>query len=98
MNPLVTDELAEDGCYDLLRDGAVVGRLVWVSAVSPRHPKVGWWLSVPGEPDELIYRVPKDLAGDLPRARARGVSMSLGLAQHMLADRVEGLLDRAPHG
>lgn len=89
----VTGALGEDGCYDFLRDGVVVGRLVWISDVCAQYPLRGWWLSIPGVEDELIYRVPEELYGDLPRARASGVSMSLGLAQHMLADRMEGLLD-----
>jgi hypothetical protein len=89
----VTEVLAEDGCYDFLHDGVVVGRLVWVTDVCAQHPLRGWWLSIPGDEDELIYRVPDQLSSDLPRARASGVSMSLGLAQHMLTDRVEGLLD-----
>lgn len=92
----LTHALAEDGCYDFVYEGAVVGRLEWVADICDARPRCGWWLALPGEPDELIYRVPDELFGDLPRARARGVSMSLGLAQHMLADRVEGVLDAAP--
>ncbi len=92
----VTESLAEDGCYDMVHDGEIVGRLVWVSIVSEEHPLMGWWLAIPGEVDELICRVPSELSGDLDRARQRGVSMSIGLAQHMLADRVEGLLDGPP--
>jgi len=93
MTSQVTERLGEDGCYDLLHEGVLVGRLVWIANVCPGHPFRGWWLSIPGVEDELIYRVPEELYSDLPRARASGVSMSLGLAQHMLADRVEGLLD-----
>ncbi len=89
----VIEALAEDGSYDFLHDGLVVGRLVWITEVCPGYPFRGWWLSIPGVEDELIYRVPEQLYSDLPRARASGVSMSLTLAQHMLADRVEGLLD-----
>ncbi len=93
----VTEALSEDGCYDFLHDGAVIGRLLWITdADDPEHPTRGWWLSIPGVEDELIYRVPADLFADLPRARSRGVSASLGLATHMLADRVEGLLDGQP--
>lgn len=88
----VTQLLAEDGCYDFLHDGAVVGRLLWVTATCEEHPAKGWWLEVPGEKAELICRVPHDLSADLAAARARGVSMSLGLAEHMLNDRLEGLL------
>jgi hypothetical protein len=91
----VCQELAEDGCYDFVHDGTVVGRLIWVADLSEDQPVRGWWLAVPGQPDELIYRVPDELRGDLPRARARGVSMSLGLAQLMVSDRVGGLLDAA---
>jgi hypothetical protein len=54
---------------------------------------MGWWLTVPGQPDELIARVPSEFSADLARARQRSVSMSRGLAQHMLAARVDGLLD-----
>ena len=50
--------------------------------LSEDQPVRGWWLAVPGQPDELIYRVPDELRGDLPRARARGVSMSLACAAH----------------
>jgi hypothetical protein len=89
----VTQLLAEDGCYDFVHDGAVIGRLLWVAAPCEEHPVRGWWLEAFGEKDELICRVPRDLSTDLPKARAGGVSMSLGLAQHMLADRLEGLLD-----
>jgi hypothetical protein len=92
----LTQSLVGDGGYDFAHKGAVVGRLVWVSDLCDAHPRRGWWLTVPGVPDELIYQVPAELFGDLPAARARGVSMSLGLAQHMLADRVEGLLDGRP--
>jgi hypothetical protein len=92
----VTEALAEDGCYDFLRNGVVIGRLLWVTDVGPEHPMQGWWLSIPGVKDELIYRVPDKLFTDLPQARSRGASMSLGVAAHMLADRVEGLLDRPP--
>jgi hypothetical protein len=92
----VTSALAHDGCYDFLHDGVVVGRLLWIAEVDSKHPVRGWWLSIPGVEDEVIYRVPEELFADLPRARSRGVSMSLGLAQHMLADRVEGLLDGTP--
>jgi hypothetical protein len=88
----VTQEFAEDGGYDFLYNGKIVGRLVWISDVCHEHPRRGWWLTIPGQPNKLIYRVPEELYGDLPTARARGVSMSLGLAQHMLTDRVEGLL------
>jgi hypothetical protein len=91
----LTHALADDGSYDFVHEGAVVGRLEWAAEICDARPWRGWWLAVPGEPDELICRVPDDLFGDLPAARARGVSMSLGLAQHMLADRVEGLLDAA---
>ena len=93
MSSSVTESLAEDGCYDLCHEGELVGRLVWVSTISDEHPVMGWWLVIAGQPDELICRVPSELSQDLARARQRGVSMSLGLAQHMLADRVEGLLD-----
>ena len=93
MSAEVKDELAADGCYDLTHEGAVIGRLVWIVDVCARHPTRGWWLTIPGRSDELIYRVPPDLSSDLPRARQKGVSMSLGLAQQMLADRVGGLLD-----
>jgi hypothetical protein len=93
MDAHVTQALAEDGCYDLLHEGAVIGRLVWVSELSDCHRRRGWWLTIPGQPDELIGRVPSELSRDLARARQRSVSMSLGLAQNMLADRVEGLLD-----
>ena len=93
MTAEVTQMLADDGCYDFVRDGTVVGRLLWVTATCDEHPVRGWWLTVPGEKDELICRVPSDLSADLAAARARGVSMSLGLAQTMLADRLEGLLD-----
>ena len=92
----VTQELAIDGCYDFMHERVVVGRLVWRTDVCETHPRRGWWLTIPGQSDELIYQVPDELLGDLPRARARGVSMSLGLAQHLLADRVEGLLDGVP--
>jgi hypothetical protein len=89
----LAQSLEADGCYDFVHAGAVVGRLVWVTDVSDARPRRGWWLTVPGAPDKLIYRVPAELSGDLAAARARGVSMSLGLAEHMLGDRVEGLLD-----
>jgi hypothetical protein len=89
----VTEALAADGCYDFLHDGVVVGRLVWIADVCAQHPLRGWWLSIPDIEDELIYRVPERLFTDLPWARASSVSMALGLARHMLADRVEGLLD-----
>jgi hypothetical protein len=89
----VTEALATDGCYDFLHDGIVIGRLLWITDACPEHPVVGWWLSISGAADELIYRVPDELSTDLPLARSRGVSMSLGLALHMLADRVEGLLN-----
>jgi hypothetical protein len=93
----VTQEFAEDGCYDFLYGGVVIGRLLWITdADDPEHPTRGWWLSIPGVEDELIYRVPADLFSDLPRARSIGVSASLGLAIHMLADRVEGLLGSPP--
>jgi hypothetical protein len=91
----ITQSLVQDGGYDFAHEGEVVGRLVWVTTLSDKHPRRGWWLTVPGVPDELIYQVPGGL-GDLPAARAQGVSMSLGLAQHMLADRVDGLLDGPP--
>jgi hypothetical protein len=94
MTAVVTQALSSDGGYDFIHDGELIGRLVWIIDVCHEHPLRGWWLSIPGVRDELIYRVPDELFADLPRARARGVSMSLGLAQHMLADRVEGLLDR----
>lgn len=88
--------LAEDGCYDFLYEGVVIGRLLWIPDVCTEHPIRGWWLSTPGTADELIYRVPDELLADLPRARAGGVSMSLGIARHMLGDRVEGLQDGPP--
>lgn len=94
----VTEALAEDGCYDFLHEGEVIGRLLWIADAGLEHPVRGWWLSIPGVEDELIYRVPADLFADLPRARSRGVSASLGLATLMLADRVEGLLDAPPAG
>lgn len=93
MSTVVTQELAKDGCYDFRHEGSIVGRLVWVTDVCSEHPSRGWWLAVPGVKDKLIYRVPDELLCDLPRARERGTSMSLGLAQHMIVDRVEGLLD-----
>lgn len=92
----VTEALAGDGCYDFLHNGVVIGRLLWIAEVDPEHPMRGWWLSIPGVEDELIYRVPDKLFADLPQARSSGVSMSLGIALHMLADRVEGLLDGPP--
>jgi hypothetical protein len=96
MTEVVIQALSSDGCYDLLHNGEVVGRLIWVSAISEIHPLMGWWLTVPGQPDELIAKVPSELSKDLARARQRSVSMSLGLAQNMLADRFEGLLDDPP--
>jgi len=92
----VTEVLAEDGCYDFLHEGTRIGRLLWISHVCDEHPFRGWWLSIPGLADELIYRVPDELVADLARARARGLSMSVGIARHMLVDRVEGLLDGPP--
>jgi hypothetical protein len=89
----VTEALGRDGCYDFLHNDVVIGRLLWIAEVDSEHPMRGWWLSIPNVDDELIYRVPDELFADLPRARSRGVSMSLGVAQHMLAGRVEGLLD-----
>ena len=93
MTAEVTQQLAEDGCYDFVHDGAIVGRLLWVPAICEEHPVRGWWLQAFGAQDELICRVPRNLATDLAVARARGVSMSLGLAEHVLTDRLEGLLD-----
>jgi hypothetical protein len=85
--------LTEDGSYDFVRDGEVVGRLLWITATCDDHPVKGWWLAVAGEKDKLISRVPSDLSTDLATARVRSRSMSLGLAYHMLVDRLDGLLD-----
>jgi hypothetical protein len=93
MSVLCHERRVEDGYEFLDEAGEVIGRLLWIADVGPEHPARGWWLSIPGINDELIYRVPDALSADLPRARSRGVSMSLGLAAHMLADRVAGLLD-----
>jgi hypothetical protein len=92
----VTGALAEDGCYDFLHEGVVIGRLLWITHKCAEHPHRGWWLSIPGVADEVIYRVPDELLADLPGARARGESMSFGIAQHMLINRVDGLLDGPP--
>jgi hypothetical protein len=81
--------MCEDGCYDLTCDGETVGRLIWVEERSERWC-AGWWLTAPGVSDELIYRVPPDLLGDLPEARRESVSMSLGLAEQLLGSRIEG--------
>lgn len=84
--------LTKEGSYDFVREGEVVGRLLWITATCDDHPMKGWWLAVAGEKDKLISRVPSDLS-DLATARVRSQSMSLGLAHHMLVDRFDGLLD-----
>jgi hypothetical protein len=97
MTALLRHEMAEDGCYDFIHEGVHVGRLVWVSEISQRFHARGWWLTIPGEPDNLIYKVPFTLAGDPPRARAAGVLTSIALAEQLLATHVEDLLED-PHG
>jgi len=82
--------MCEDGCYDLIQGGEIVGRLIWVAEPSEARARAGWWLIAPGVPDELIYRVPPDLLDDLLEARRESVSMSLGLAEQILASRAEG--------
>ncbi len=81
--------MTADGSYEFTHEGRVLGRLVWVEAISRSYPSPGWWLTSLGWPAEQIYRVPPELQDDLPLARARGVAMTLGLAEQVLADRAE---------
>lgn len=94
MTTQLTSRPYGDG-YELVAEERVVGKLVWVAARLPERQSAGWWLEVPGAGDELIYRVPAKLAGEPDRARRAGEPASLGLALAMMADRAEGLLDRA---
>lgn len=94
MTTQLTSRPYGDG-HELVADDQVVGKLVWVEARMPDRESAGWWLMVPGSGDELIYRVPAPLAGEPDRARHAGEPASLGLALGMMADRAEGLLDRA---
>ena len=91
----IAESLREDGCYDLIERGVLVGRLVWVEKPSGRHRHAGWWLTVNGMPSELIYRVPAGRLDDLARARRDSVCMSLGLAEQILLARQERLTGRS---
>ena len=94
MTTQLTSRPYGDG-YELVAEERVVGKLVWVAARLPERQSAGWWLEVPRAGSELIYRVPAKLAGEPDRARRAGEPASLGLALAMMADRAEGLLDRA---
>jgi hypothetical protein len=85
MTTQLTSRPYGDG-YELVAEERVVGKLVWVAARLPERQGAG---------SELIYRVPAKLAGEPDRARRAGEPASLGLALAMMADRAEGLLDRA---
>jgi hypothetical protein len=88
-------ERAVGDVHEFLKDGQVVGRLVWVGCTDDAHPAAGWWLEIPGNPDlsTVLYKVPRRLAHDLARARSEGESGSLGFAYEMVSDQVSGLLD-----
>lgn len=86
MSGAVVALMAEDGCYELLCEGEIAARLVWVECPTFEHEALGWWLDVPGRAAEPIYLVPSRLASDLPRARQSSVETSLILAEQLLAE------------
>src|ERR1035437_9331176 len=94
MTTQLTSRPYGDG-YELVAEERGVGKLVWVAARLPQRPSAGGWLEGPGAGGGVIYRVPAKLAADPERARGAGEPASLGLALAMMADRAEGLLDRA---
>lgn len=85
--------------HEFVRDGEVVGRLVWMSECGEGDGVPGWVLQSPGWPDRQIYRVPYALAHDLDLARRQHESASLGIARLILSNRLSGLVPRArAHG